>query len=192
MDATEHDEIVGAISHLPHIIAVGLVNQIRNYNEHAPEYSLLAAGGFRDITRIASSDPVIWRDILINNKEVLLKLLGDWQAEMGKFVDDLRVGDADAIERAFSSANKFRRTLPERRKGVITSMFDIYVDVPDHPGVIGQIATQLGEKAINLSNIEIMENRSDVPGVLRLSFRDESNMEAAIRELKTMGYPFTN
>lgn len=74
----------------------------------------------------------------------------------------------------------------------MTSMFDIYVDVPDHPGVIGQIATRLGEQSINLSNIEIMENRMDVPGVLRLSFRDEENMEAAIRELKTMGYPVAN
>lgn len=192
MDAAEHDTVVGAISHLPHIIAVGLVNQIRSYNEHAPEYSMLAAGGFRDITRIASSDPVIWRDILMNNREVLLKLLVDWQAEMDKFVTYLQNEDAGNIEQQFAEANRFRRTLPERRKGVMTSMFDVYVDVPDHPGVIGQIATRLGEQSINLSNIEIMENRIDVPGVLRLSFRDELNMEAAIEELKSMGYPFTN
>lgn len=192
MDAAEHDTVVGAISHLPHIIAVGLVNQIRSYNEHAPEYSMLAAGGFRDITRIASSDPVIWRDILMNNRDVLLKLLIDWQTEMDKFISYLQNAEAEKIEQQFADANRFRRTLPERRKGVMTSMFDIYVDVPDHPGVIGQIATRLGEKAINLSNIEIMENRLDVPGVLRLSFRDENNMEAAIEELKLMGYPFTN
>jgi prephenate dehydrogenase len=192
MDAEEHDEVVGAISHLPHMIAVGLVNQIHTYNDESPVYSMLAAGGFRDITRIASSDPVIWRDILMNNREVLLQLLQDWKKEMQQFEDDLVNENAAAIEAAFARANRFRRTLPERRKGVMTSMFDIYVDVPDHPGVIGQIATRLGEQAINLSNIEIMENRMDVPGVLRLSFRDEANMEAAIRELKTMGYPFTN
>ncbi len=70
-DAVQHDDIVGAISHLPHIIAVALVNQIAGYNESNELYRSLAAGGFRDITRIASSDPLIWRDILLNNREVM-------------------------------------------------------------------------------------------------------------------------
>ena len=69
----EHDEIVGAISHLPHIIAVALVNQISAYDDTDSLYSTLAAGGFRDITRIASSDPVIWRDILLGNRSVMLR-----------------------------------------------------------------------------------------------------------------------
>jgi prephenate dehydrogenase len=174
-----HDEIVGAISHLPHVIAVALVNQIAAYEESEELYSLLAAGGFRDITRIASSDPVMWRDILIDNRMVLLDLLKDWNLGISHFMQLLQNADADGIEEQFKKANAFRRRLPERRKGLISPALDLYIDVPDTPGVIGQICTLLGNEKVNLSNIQIMESRLDVPGVLRLSFRDEAQMNRA-------------
>lgn len=185
MDAKQHDDIVGAISHLPHMIAVALVNQIRRYNDSNILYQQLAAGGFRDITRIASSDPTIWRDILINNRDVMLKLLGDWNGEIERFMDLLRHSDAEGIERQFVDAGRFRKELPERRKGMITSLYDLYVDVPDHPGVIGHIASLLGSRKINLSNIQVIESREDVPGVLRLSFRNEQDLERAAELLKS-------
>jgi len=183
-----HDEIVGAISHLPHIIAVALVNQVHDYNENNELYRMLAAGGFRDITRIASSDPIIWRDILLSNRDVLLSLLRDWNQEVGGFISMLEGMDGPGIEKAFEKANLFRSELPERRKGAITSLFDIYIDVPDHPGIIGQIATELGDRKINLSNIQIIESREDVPGIMRLSFRDEGEMERAKDHLQVLGY----
>jgi prephenate dehydrogenase len=184
VDAKQHDDIVGAISHLPHIIAVALVNQIRGYNETNPLYQNLAAGGFRDITRIASSDPVIWRDILINNREILLKLLTDWKIEVSGFIDLLHESDGEGIVRQFQLAGDFRSQLPERRKGMITSLYDIYIDIPDHPGIIGQVTTALGNEKINLSNIQIIESREDVPGVLRLSFRNQEDAERAAELLK--------
>jgi prephenate dehydrogenase len=184
VDAKQHDDIVGAISHLPHIIAVALVNQIRAYNETNPLYQNLAAGGFRDITRIASSDPMIWRDILINNREILLKLLTDWKLEVSRFIDLLQQSDGEGISRQFQMAGDFRSQLPERRKGMITSLYDIYVDIPDHPGIIGQVTTALGNEKINLSNIQIIESREDVPGVLRLSFRNQEDAERAAELLK--------
>ncbi|CAG7641044.1 prephenate dehydrogenase [Paenibacillus allorhizosphaerae] len=184
LDPKLHDGIVGAISHLPHIIAVALVNQIARYNESNELYRDLAAGGFHDITRIASSDPVMWRDILVDNKSVLLELLKDWNTEIAGFIDMIESGDGIGIEQAFQKANGFRSSLPERRKGVIHSFYDIYVDVPDHPGIIGQIATLLGNCRINLSNIQIIESREDIPGVLRLSFSEESHMDKALELLK--------
>ncbi|AEI41359.1 prephenate dehydrogenase [Paenibacillus mucilaginosus] len=184
VEAGLHDEIVGAISHLPHIIAVALVNQIAKYNEANPLYRDLAAGGFRDITRIASSDPIIWRDILINNKKVVLQLLQDWNEEILSFIRLLEAEDGEGIEREFQLANTFRSELPERRKGVIHSFYDIYIEVPDHPGIIGQITTLLGSHRVNLSNIQIIESREDVPGVLRLSFREEEQMDKALELLK--------
>ncbi|AZN40732.1 prephenate dehydrogenase [Paenibacillus albus] len=184
----EHDEIVGAISHLPHIIAVALVNLARGYNESNPLYSVLAAGGFRDITRIASSDPVVWRDILVNNRTVLLKLLQEWQAGTTAFIDMLQSEDGEAIETAFKEAGQFRSTLPERRKGMIHSVFECYIDVPDHPGIIGKVATELGNSKINLSNVQIIESREDVPGVLRLSFRTQEDLDKAVQKLGKIGY----
>lgn len=192
MDAEQHDDIVAAISHLPHIIAVGLVNQISAYNETNSLYANLAAGGFRDITRIASSDPHIWRDILIQNRTVLLKLLDDWQVEMDKFRKLLTEADGEGIAEAFRRAGQFRSRLPERRKGMITSLYECYVDIPDHPGIIGKIATELGQAHINLSNLQIIESREDVPGVLRLSFREEEDMRRAAELLKSLQYKVYN
>lgn len=188
VDPVLHDEIVGAISHLPHIIAVALVNQVCDYNSSNGLYRMLAAGGFRDITRIASSDPVIWRDILLSNRKVVLDLLNDWNREIEGFVKLLEDENGTGIEEAFQKANRFRSELPERRKGAITSLFDIYIDVPDHPGIIGQIATELGTRHINLSNMQIIESREDVPGVMRLSFRQEAEMERAKELLQGLGY----
>ncbi len=188
MDPRGHDEIVGAISHLPHIIAVALVGLVKRHNDGNGLYELLAAGGFRDITRIASSDPIVWRDILLSNREVMLKLLSDWKEEIDAFAQTLERADGDGIMDRFRKSGEFRSRLPERRKGIITAHFDLYVDVPDHPGVIGRIATTLGENRINLRNIHIMESRLDVPGVLRLSFSDGSEREQAIPLLRGLGY----
>lgn len=187
-DAVQHDDIVGAISHLPHIIAVALVNQIATYNESNELYASLAAGGFRDITRIASSDPLIWRDILLNNREVLLKLLRDWQSEIDGFASLLKNGDGNGVADQFRRAGQFRNLLPERRKGMISSLYECYVDVPDHPGIIGKIATELGQARINLSNLQIIESREDVPGVLRLSFREREQLDRAVALLASLDY----
>ncbi|XID94328.1 prephenate dehydrogenase [Paenibacillaceae bacterium WGS1546] len=187
-DAEQHDDIVGAISHLPHMIAVALVNQIAGYNETNELYMRLAAGGFRDITRIASSDPVIWRDILLSNRDVLLKLVRDWQDGMDRFAELLERKDGEGIAEQFGAAGRFRGQLPERRKGMITSLYECYVDVPDHPGIIGKIATELGHAKINLSNLRIIESREDVPGILRLSFQQEEDLDRAIALLKRLNY----
>lgn len=184
MDPVQHDQIVGAISHLPHIIAVALVNQIVDYNETNTLYENLAAGGFRDFTRIAAGDPVMWRDILVNNRDVVLELLRDWNGRMEQFVQMLEQGDGSSIEQAFQRAGDFRNKLPERRKGVLVATYDLYVDIPDHPGIVGRLATRLGEAGINLSNIQILESRADVPGILRLSFRDEQHFDRALQLLK--------
>jgi len=188
VDAQLHDEIVGAISHLPHMIAVALVNQVARYNEHNSLYQDLAAGGFRDITRIASSDPVMWRDILLDNKDVLLALLDDWNQELEQFRQLLMAEDSEGIERQFMMAAQFRNHLPERRKGVLQAMYDVYVDVPDQPGIIAKITTLLSIHQINLSNIQIHESRADVPGVMRLSFRNDRELSQAEQLLSAEGY----
>lgn len=185
VDPEQHDEIVGAISHLPHIIAVALVNQVCDYNDSNSLYKSLAAGGFRDITRIASSEPVIWRDILINNREILLEQLETWNDHMAHFIQMLKTSDGDGIEAAFKKANLFRSGIADRRQGMIAPLHDIYVDIPDHPGMIGAIATELGNHEINLSNVEIIESREHVPGICRLSFRNREDADRAAELLQS-------
>jgi prephenate dehydrogenase len=188
VDAQQHDAIVGAISHLPHIIAVTLVNQVRQYNNSNGLYELLAAGGFRDLTRIASGDPTLWRDILLDNKEVLLKLLSDWQQHVAQFQEMLEREDGEGIVRAFYEAGDFRGKMPERRKGILHAVYECYVDVPDHPGIIGSVASELGNAGVSISNIRIIESREQIPGVLKLSFRTQEQLDDAIVLLGKKGF----
>ncbi|MFM1652702.1 prephenate dehydrogenase [Brevibacillus sp. B_LB10_24] len=177
MDPAEHDQVVGAVSHFPHIIASALVNQVSQYNEGNDWYYRLAAGGFRDITRIASSNPRMWRDVLLNNRDHLLKIAADWRAELDRIMRLVEAGEAEEIENFFRSARDFRDQLPERKKGALPPLYDLYLDIPDHPGEIGRITTLLGAKQISITNIEILETREDIFGVLKITFRSEAEME---------------
>jgi prephenate dehydrogenase len=189
MDAEYHDKVVGAISHLPHVIATGLVAQVGNYNDANGWFHRLAAGGFRDLTRIAASHPVMWRDILLSNREELLPLLDDWIKQMTDFQHAIDREDAEWIETIFSRSRDLRQGLPEKKRGLLAPIYECYINIPDEPGLIGKIATLLGEHQINLSNISIMENREDVHGILRLTFRKLPDYERAIPILEAAGYP---
>lgn len=189
MRADEHDAIVAAISHLPHIIAVQLVNQVARHSEKSDFYERLAAGGFRDITRIASSDPALWRDILIDNRKQLIPLLREWIEDINDVIGILEKAEGHEIEKMFSTANQFRTRLPERKRGAILPTYELFVDIPDTPGILGKITTELGNAGINLSNIQIHESREDEPAVLRLSFRRESDLHEAAKILQNQNYP---
>lgn len=175
----EHDRIAGVISHFPHIIAAGLVHQAKNYKAEDSLVSRLAAGGFRDITRIASSNPVMWRDILLQNKESLLEMFDVWAKEMAKVRQYIETDNGDKIYDYFSSAKGFRDELPTHTKGAIPSFYDLYVDVPDYPGIISEITGYLAEARISITNIRIIETREEIYGVLRLSFQSEEDRENA-------------
>ncbi|SFJ58616.1 prephenate dehydrogenase [Thermoflavimicrobium dichotomicum] len=193
MDAEEHDRVVGAISHLPHIIASGLVYQVGKYSEENEWFHRLAAGGFRDLTRIASSHPIMWRDILLSNVRELVPLMDDWIEQMKEFQLAIIRRDAEKIEHLFDRARRLRDQLPDRKKGIIVRTYACYLDVPDRPGVIADIATHLANEEINLSNIGVLENREDAPGILQLTFRQEEDYRRAVQCLRSKGYiVFTN
>lgn len=188
MDAAEHDRIMAAISHWPHVLAALLVQQVGKYNQENDWYHRLAAGGFRDLTRIASSNPTMWSDITLTNKEAVLKLLADWEKEVSQFRETLEGEHPDELEAFFREAKQYRDQLPERKQGSIPRVYECYIDVPDHPGSIGKVATLLGEKEINLGNIGILENREEVAGVLRLTFYRQSDFLSAVTVLKQHDY----
>lgn len=171
VSAEEHDYLTGVVSHFPHIIAASLVHQAAKADEGNSLINRLAAGGFRDITRIASSNPRMWRDILLQNRQVLISLLNDWQAEMERVKKILTKNDKDLIFDFFDSAKKFRDGLPARDKGAIPSFYDLFVDIPDYPGVISEITGYLAVERISITNIRIVETREDIYGVLVISFQ---------------------
>ncbi|MFC4322661.1 prephenate dehydrogenase [Litchfieldia salsa] len=175
----EHDRVAGVISHFPHIIAAGLVHQAKNYSDNHDLVSRLAAGGFRDITRIASSNPVMWRDILLHNKEPLLQMFDEWIKEMDMVRHFIASDNSEQIYQYFASAKDFRDDLPTRTKGAIPSFYDLFVDVPDYPGIISEITGYLAVAKISITNIRIIETREEIYGVLRLSFQSENDRESA-------------
>ncbi len=107
----EHDELTGTISHFPHIIAASLVHQAKNSSEQHPYLRRLAAGGFRDITRIASSNPTMWKDITVQNRTVLLNILEEWKIEMDEVITMIKEDEKEKIFDYFSEAKSFRDDL---------------------------------------------------------------------------------
>ena len=175
----EHDYLTGVISHFPHLIAASLVHQAAAAEDHSALVSRLAAGGFRDITRIASSSPAMWRDILLHNRTVILELLLGWENEMQKVITLLESRDASEIYRYFDEAKNYRDGLPSKEKGAIPAFYDLFVDVPDYPGSISEITGHLARDEINITNIRILETREDVYGVLVISFQTEEDRTRA-------------
>ncbi|WP_207695003.1 prephenate dehydrogenase [Enterococcus sp. DIV0212c] len=175
----EHDQITGMLSHLPHIIAAGLVNQSKVFNEEHPRSRQLAAGGFRDITRIASSDPQMWTDILLSNKAALLDLMTIWQTEMEQVVSWLKTENKEAIYQFFYEAKETRNQMPVHKEGAIPAFHDLFVDVPDVPGVIAEITGLLGKVKLSLINLKILETREDIYGILQLTFKREEDLKKA-------------
>ena len=107
MSAQHHDMVLAGTSHLPHILAFGLVDCLNNLNE-VDEIFRFAAGGFRDFTRIASSDPVMWRDICLSNREDILNMIKKYQDELQMITAALGNKDGDALIEIFERAKKTR------------------------------------------------------------------------------------
>lgn len=109
MRADEHDRILAATSHLPHILAFTLMNYLYNNSENNPDNLLRFAGsGFRDFTRIASSSPEMWRDICLTNREALLTQIDAYKSTLTSLQQDLANNDAQALEKAFTEARNIR------------------------------------------------------------------------------------
>ena len=180
VDAKVHDHMTAVVSHFPHIIAASLVHQLNIEKKSFPMTSSLAAGGFRDITRIASSNPTLWSDITMQNRNELVGQLDIWLTEMGRVRDLLEAGDPTAIETYFKDARDVRDKLPVAN-GALYVPYDLYVDIPDYPGVISEVTGYLAEENISITNIRIVETRVDVFGILVISFQTNEDRERAAK-----------
>ncbi len=107
MDAAHHDKVLAATSHLPHLIAFGLVHCLENIDDIEDVFRF-AAGGFRDVTRIASSDPTMWRDICLNNQQPILDMMKRYKDEMEMLYNALQTGDGEKLMEVFQHAKQTR------------------------------------------------------------------------------------
>jgi len=107
MEITHHDEVLAATSHLPHMLAYSLVDMLARRDDSQEVFDY-AAGGFRDFTRIASSDPTMWHDIALANREALASLLEQFSLDLQKLATAAREGDSDYLKNMFTRAKQSR------------------------------------------------------------------------------------
>jgi cyclohexadieny/prephenate dehydrogenase len=112
MTPEHHDLVLAITSHLPHLIAFNIVNSARHLEQVTDtEVIKFSAGGFRDFTRIAASDPVMWRDVFLNNKDAVLEMLGRFTEDLTELQRAIRFGDGDKLQRLFTEARGVRKTI---------------------------------------------------------------------------------
>ena len=178
IDATEHDRVTSQISHFPHILASGLMEQTASYAEEHEMARRFAAGGFRDMTRIAESEPGMWTSILLSNRETIIERIEDFKRRLDEVGQAISKGDENQIWNFFNQAREQRQAMEIHKRGGVDSSFDLYVDVPDEEDVILRILELL--RGTSLVNIHINEeNREDVHGILQISFKNAQDLKRA-------------
>lgn len=188
LDYKEHDYITGTISHLPHIIAATLVNYVKDSDTKNELMKRLAAGGFKDITRIASSSPIMWQNICLKNKDNIVDILDKYIDSLEDFKEAIeREDDLDLYNR-FESSRNYRNSMPSSSAGPIKKAFAVYCDIIDEAGGIAAIATILASNNISIKNIGIVHNREFEEGVLRIEFYDEDSSKRAVGLLQKFRY----
>ena len=188
LDYKEHDYATGTISHLPHIIASTLVNFVRDTDTKNELMKNLAAGGFKDITRIASSSPTMWQHICLKNKENISHILGEYIHSLEKAKMLIDQEDEHALYNMFDSSRNYRNSIPDVSAGPIKKTFAVYCDIIDEAGGIAAIATILASNNLNIKNIGIVNNREFEEGVLRIEFYDEGSSKKAAELLQKFRY----
>lgn len=187
LEAAKHDYITAAISHLPHIIAASLVNLIHDGDENGL-MKMIAAGGFKDITRIASSSPVMWQSICLTNTDNIIRLLDDYIRSLQTVRGRLECRDAGMLYDFFDNAKAYRDSFNNVGSGPIKKEYVLYVDLKDKVGAIAKTAAVLAGAKISIKNIGIMHNREVQDGALRVEFYDEPSMNLAKTALTDGGY----
>ena len=178
IDATEHDRVTSQISHFPHILASGLMEQTASYAEEHEMARRFAAGGFRDMTRIAESEPGMWTSILLSNRETIIERIEDFKRRLDEVGQAISKGDENQIWNFFNQAREQRQAMEIHKRGGVDSSYDLYVDVPDEEDVILRILELL--RGTSLVNIHINEeNREDVHGILQISFKNAQDLKRA-------------
>lgn len=183
----EHDHALAAISHAPHVIAAGLVNTVEALDSDNQMMHPLAAGGFRDITRIASSVPEMWSAISLENKDELIKILDVFQDHIRQFRNSLQLEEKTELLDFYSRAKKYRDSFANVAAGPVKA-YEIRMDAEDKPGLIATVATMLSVNNINIKNIGIINSREYEGGILQIMFDNEESREKSIALLRQMNF----
>jgi prephenate dehydrogenase len=187
LGAADHDRIVGMVSHLPHLIAAVLAKTAGTEEEARPGTLNLAAGGFRDTTRVATGSPTLWEGIIAGNKQMVLLALDSFQRELAAARQFIAEDDPAGLTDFLRQARDVRLQIPAKNKGFLTLLHELVVTIEDRPGAIHEVLQDLADVGLNIKDIEILRVREGDGGTLRLALENEPDADRALVVLASKG-----
>jgi len=163
-----HDRLVAMVSHLPQVASTSLMSLAATEEADEPEILLLAAGGFRDLTRLAASQPSLWSEILVANRDQVASAIELFTSRLLALREAILQGDAGSVEDVFDRAKQARlglATKPTVRSGVAVWQ----VEIPDEPGALARITAVLGEGEVNIEDLQIVHSPEGGRGTVHLT-----------------------
>lgn len=188
LDYHAHDHATATISHLPHIVAASLVNLVQELDDEQETMKTIAAGGFKDITRIASSSAVMWENICLSNRDQILEIMDCFSDQLSAIRKEIAASDGGSINGFFQSAKDYRDSITISKSGPLKKVFELYCDLIDEAGGIATIATILASNNLSIKNIGIIHNREFEDGVLHLEMYDGDSLQKAVELLRKYHY----
>lgn len=185
IDENKHDFITASISHVPHVVASSLVKLVKDLDDENETMKSLCAGGFKDITRIASSDPTMWENICSENKIEILKVLNSFKEIINNFENEIE--SSEDIYNFFDNSKKYRDSFATKKINGNT-MPEIDISIKDENGAIAKIATILSDNNIGIKNIEVVNNRENNFGALKVIVRSYEERDNAFEVVTKAGY----
>jgi len=168
LDPARHDRLVAFVSHLPQVASTALMSLAATEEAGEPEILLLAAGGFRDLTRLAASNPALWSDIVLANRSAIAEAIDLYTERLGRLRDEI-VGERGAeVEAIFAEAKHARlrlATKPTVRAGVAV----LQIEVPDRPGALANLTAVLGAGEVNIEDLQIVHSPEGGRGTVHLT-----------------------
>jgi prephenate dehydrogenase len=188
IDPAVHDRLMALVSHLPHVVASTLIHQAAATAPQGREALRSAGPSFADLTRVAGSNPPLWADILLANRDALLDALADQGARLEEVAAALRAGDRDWLVGFMRGAAAGRERLLAAQAPGVARPWRVVVGVPNRPGVISEIATALGHAHLNIEDLALRPGPSGEGGELSLVMGGEEAARKAERLIVERGY----
>lgn len=188
IDADVHDRLMALVSHVPHVIASTLIHQAAATAPQGREALRSAGPSFADLTRVAGANPPLWADILLANRDAVVRAIQDQTARLGEVTAALAAGDRGWLEAFMADAAAGRARLREAEPEVLPEPWRVVVAMPNRPGVISEVATILGHAHINIEDLSLRSGAGEDAGELSVVVAGEATAERAAELVRARRY----
>ncbi len=182
-----HDKMVALISHVPHMVASALVELAANHTNQSEELFRIAAGGFRDSTRIAAGSPELWSDIAMSNRKQIASGLHEMVQILTKVEQMIEDDDEQSLKEFLTHTSDIRRRIPAAWSASSKRLLGLQISVRNYPGAIAEVTAIAGRMSCNIQSIDI-EHITDNNAILELVLTDEGNQQGLLDALKAGGF----